>query len=550
MLSLSLVARVLRGEIKSLKSFSIYAGEFSMTYTNQDRIESMLSMNGKTGEASVLKSLLLSFLTYKSKDLFKGVWKYLFWCLRGNISLTHLDLGLSHVHEESFRDLMGLLQVNLTIRGIDASRTTWARDGKAAQIQEALNQNQQRAVYMSVFREAKLAFGDAKAGRLFLCSSHRAGKTKLRQTLMRIVQGRSWLGNKWSELWRTQGIKVECLQNDDKMQISVWDLAGQGIFRTLQNVLFPQTSNFCVFLFVYSTFCEKTSSNKGESCFQIELEEWLSFITSNTKVTGHNRPQVLVVISHKDKTKSSSLTWAHSIVDELTGRFAKFVDLQPIQECFHVDARKKKQAIHLKNHIFEIFKKLLSEKSPRVPQLCLQLSSLLVPNTNVNKSCLILPFQKFHEFCAPTLTQYIPYSSACAFDHSKIMDSIIFYLNDVGSIVHIHNLDYIIVDPNWLTNTLLGELVALGQDFQAQESRSSHKTLSSDSYTSNNGFVSETVFARLIEEFLRKQPHGQKGVDREVLENILINLDLCFKLEDTSQYFIPSFIREHASKEE
>ncbi|OAE22306.1 hypothetical protein AXG93_1504s1160 [Marchantia polymorpha subsp. ruderalis] len=167
--------RVLRGEIKSLKSFSIFAGEFSMTDTNQDRIESMLSMNGKTGEASVLKSLLLSFLTYKSKDLFKGVWKYLFWCLRGNISLTHLDLGLSHVHEESFRDLMGLLQVNLTIRGIDASRTTWARDGKAAQIQEALNQNQQRAVYMSVFREAKLAFGYAKAGRLFLCGSHRAG---------------------------------------------------------------------------------------------------------------------------------------------------------------------------------------------------------------------------------------------------------------------------------------------------------------------------------------------------------------------------------------
>ncbi|OAE26060.1 hypothetical protein AXG93_3437s1190 [Marchantia polymorpha subsp. ruderalis] len=39
-------------------------------------------------------------------------------------------------------------------------------------------------------------------------------------------------------------------------------------------------------------------------------------------------------------------------------------------------------------------------------------------------------------------------------------------------------------------------------------------------------------------------------LDRKVLENILINLDFCFKLEDSSQYFIPSFIPEHASKEE
>ncbi|OAE27258.1 hypothetical protein AXG93_59s1010 [Marchantia polymorpha subsp. ruderalis] len=74
--------------------------------------------------------------------------------------------------------------------------------------------------------------------------------------------------------------------------------------------------------------------------------------------------------------------------------------------------------------------------------------------------------------------------------------------------------------------------------------------MSRDSNTSKDGFVSESVFARLIEEFLRKQPRGQKGVNRELLEKILINLDLCFKLEDTSQYFIPSFIPEHASMEE
>lgn len=100
------------------------------------------------------------------------------------------------------------------------------------------------------------------------------------------------------------------------------------------------------------------------------------------------------------------------------------------------------------------------------------------------------------------------------------MKSIISYLNDVGSIVSISHLDYIIVDPNWLTNTLLGELVALGQNFQAQDSGSSHQKMSNHSYVSKDGFVGESDFNWLIEEFRQNQPHG---VERQVLKDILIN---------------------------
>ncbi|BFI18119.1 hypothetical protein MPTK1_6g12745 [Marchantia polymorpha subsp. ruderalis] len=542
MLSLNLLGRVLRGENTSLKSLSISARDKKIITF------SILPMDGKSREPSVLKRLELSV---RSKYLTEGAWEGLVCCMRGN-HLTHLDLSDSELHEGAFRDLMGVLQVNLALQEIEVSRTSWASDGKAAQIQEGLNRNQKRAVYMSAFREAKLAFGDAKAGRLFLCGSPRAGKTQLRKTLMSINQGKSWLGitsvfNKWDALWRTKGIEVEVLQNNDKMQISVWDLAGQWIFHTLQNVLFPQTNSFCVFLFVYSPFCEKTSSYKPVSCFRLELEDWLSFITSSIQVTGHDLPQVFVVISHKDKAKYNSLAWAYPIVEKLTKRFANFVDLRPIQECFHVDARKKKQVIPLNCQIFENFNKLLKEKSPQVPQLCTQLTSLLVTNTKKNKSCPLWDSKNFHDFCAPSLTQYIPSSSAHSDDHSRIMESIISYLNDVGSIIYIPNLDYIIVEPNWLTNTFLGELIALGQHFQAQECEYSCRT---SSYTSKDGIVSDSVFAQLIEEFLRNQPDEQRGVDKEKLENILVNLDLCFKLKDTSQYFIPSFIPEHASMEE
>ncbi|OAE34734.1 hypothetical protein AXG93_3886s1000 [Marchantia polymorpha subsp. ruderalis] len=193
MLSLNLLGRVLRGEIKSLESLFIVADDPCTSGTNQDRMGSILSMNGKSGETSVLKRL--SLFVY-NKDVFKGVWKDLLQCLRGNTSLTHLDLSdnpevfkykhlpESKLDEEVFRDLMGLLQVNLTLEKIDVRGTSWETDGKASQIQEALKQNRKRAIYMSVFREAKLTFGAAKAGRLFLCGSPRADPNWLTNTFL------------------------------------------------------------------------------------------------------------------------------------------------------------------------------------------------------------------------------------------------------------------------------------------------------------------------------------------------------------------------------
>ncbi|OAE22667.1 hypothetical protein AXG93_2675s1000 [Marchantia polymorpha subsp. ruderalis] len=537
MSALNLLGSVLRGEIKSIKTFGLHQSFSFTSGGNRKSTEGILSMNGKTGETSVLRRLEMKL---ESEDIFKGVWKQLLQCLRRNTSVTSLSLFLvfDGGFKEEFRDLMALLQVNLTLREIDVRRTPWATDGKAALIEAALEQNQKRAEYMTAFREARLQLGDAKAGRLFLCGSPRAGKTQLRRTLMKIVQDKIWIRETLDKLSRTKGIEVEFLQNDDQMQISIWDFAGQWIFRTLQNVLFPQTNDFCVFLFVYSPFCEETSSLKQDSCFRTELESWLTFISSSTKVMGHNLPQVLVVISHKDKIESTSLTWAHTIVEELKIRFANYVNLCPSQDFLYLDARKKKQVRPLKIHIFEMFKKLLSENSPQIPHLCFQLSSRLLSNIKKNKTCPLWSLKKFHDFCNSSLKQLILPSSV---DHPRLYNSLISYLNDVGSIIYIPNLDHIVVDPNWLTNSFLGELIAIGQHFQAQAS--------CEEYTSKDGFVSESVFSRLMEAFLKKQPRLQ-NVHRELLEKILFNLDLAFKLKESSQYFIPSFIREYASMEQ
>lgn len=110
MLSFNLLGRVLRGEVKSINFLDIAADVVRISGSNQDRMEGILSMNGKTGETSVLKSLLIRYLDGVQVSL---LWKQLFWCLRGNTSLTLLDLYYSELHDEDFRDLMDLLQVNL-----------------------------------------------------------------------------------------------------------------------------------------------------------------------------------------------------------------------------------------------------------------------------------------------------------------------------------------------------------------------------------------------------------------------------------------------------
>ncbi|OAE26059.1 hypothetical protein AXG93_3437s1180 [Marchantia polymorpha subsp. ruderalis] len=179
MSALNFVDRVLRGDIKSLKSLilvlKIEAGSCP-SGSDEHSKNGGVTMEGKT-ETSVLESLKLFA---QSKDIFKAVWKDLLPGLQGNTSLTRLDLSNSELDDEAFRDLMRLLQGNSALQEIIVSGTSWASDGKALQIHRALQnkneKNKERAVYMSVFGEANLKFGDAKAGRLFLCGSPRAGE--------------------------------------------------------------------------------------------------------------------------------------------------------------------------------------------------------------------------------------------------------------------------------------------------------------------------------------------------------------------------------------
>ncbi|KAG6542536.1 hypothetical protein Mapa_016007 [Marchantia paleacea] len=145
----NLLEQAWSGKVKSLKSLRLNFPPSSNELLHLTRFVRALG----NGEPSTLKKLDLSFF---NGNLLPGVWKQLFGCMRGNTSLGHLGLlGCKGLDEEAFKDLMGLLQVNLTLQSITVRGTSWEKDGKAALIQEALRQNKKRAAHVSVFKDAK-----------------------------------------------------------------------------------------------------------------------------------------------------------------------------------------------------------------------------------------------------------------------------------------------------------------------------------------------------------------------------------------------------------
>ncbi|BBN06834.1 hypothetical protein MPTK1_3g24280 [Marchantia polymorpha subsp. ruderalis] len=153
--ALNFVGNVLRGNITSLESLILFFNCSCPPGSNPNGMGSILPMDENLRDTSVLKRLRLFV---QEKDTLKVVWKCLLECLRDNTSVTQLDLSDSELDEEAFTDLMELLQVNLTLQKIDVSLTSWETDGKAAQVQGALEQNQKRAQLLQQARPPRLTY--------------------------------------------------------------------------------------------------------------------------------------------------------------------------------------------------------------------------------------------------------------------------------------------------------------------------------------------------------------------------------------------------------
>ncbi|KAG6556509.1 hypothetical protein Mapa_001835 [Marchantia paleacea] len=483
-------------------------------------------------------------------------------CLRANTSVKNFVLqyktpGL-YSDEDDFKELMEVLQVNLTLSSIHIRGFHGRSNGKMIQIQEALHQNQKQSSFFSVFREAKFDFEKAKAGRIFLCGSPYAGKTQLRDSMMQVLKRRSFAGRVRDKvkakfrLLRTKGIEVELLMDDEDMKISVWDLAGQWVFRALQDLLFPRTNQASVFVFIFSPYeshkdpvtKKRLRKSDPHASLKQELEKWLRFIVSNSHITRRLLPQVLVVCTHQDKLKKDKYDWdPQPILDEFRIRFQSVLDLcsQSDSKSYMIDATDLTQVERVTTSLQQLIKDMLKRRSLIVPKVCTQLITRLTGAQRYEKvNCSpVWSFSDFQEFCVadPALECISSKDS-----RRTVIEAVASYMHDVGAIVKIPGKvqgdeDLMVVDPGWLSRDFLGELISMGHNFQVPECENSRNM--------TDGFVDAYEFDERVKKVLQSQANMEKKIQGEVIEKLMTRLDLCYKLtmeEGGSKFFIPTII--------
>ncbi|KAL3689943.1 hypothetical protein R1sor_016252 [Riccia sorocarpa] len=547
---------------------------------------------------------------YPSPTALEDCCAQLFHHLRENTSIIALDLsGTKGLNDENFRDLMDLLQVNFILREVELGRTKWSKEGKGALVKAALDRNAKLAGYFSVFGAAQLSFDGAKAGPIFLCGLPFVGKTQLKVTMMECLgktsRSESLFWNSWTNiketvarlvpaLRRTEGIEVELFYDKEAMTISIWDFAGQEVFRPLQNILFPKISQACIFICVFNPMNivnGKIIGLKGNvhAAFAEELRRWLRFVFSNTQITGRIRPQVIVIITHKDKLENGnmrrlSFSELEKIVKKLQRDFQKVVELCP--QCsgqegkllYHVNATIKQDLEPIKNLVISSMKDVLSRKSPKVPQVCSELVSQLLKRPTDVQNKPLWPCEELYKFCSTksALRSLIDVTKG---GRGKLLHAIASYMHDAGAVCmtprallehrdnnswgflpryrkikikmkHRDNLHsdvdsddgsessdthckkLAVVDLNWLTQNLLGQLITIG-----------HATPVTQSHVDADGFLNTQQLEDVLHHVLSLQK--DKDVDIEMVKELLLELDLCYCLEretEGKRYFFMAML--------
>ncbi|KAL3687230.1 hypothetical protein R1sor_013539 [Riccia sorocarpa] len=595
------------------------------------------------GANTSVRSLRLLFQgvdgTEMSPTVLEDFWGHLFHHLRENTSIRILALTYSKgLNEENFRDLMDLLQVNFILRDVKLKHTQWGRDGKSALVQAALERNAKLAGYFSVLGAAQLSFDGAKAGRIFLCGLPFAGKTQLKVTMMECLGKTSRSESlTWSKIketvvrWvpalrRTEGIEVELFYDKEAMTISIWDFAGQQIFRPLQNILFPKISQACVFLFVFNPFNkvdEKIIRLKENvhDAFADELRSWLRFIVSNTQITGRIRPQVIVVITHKDKLENRdmrllSLPELEKIVKKLQREFEEVVELCPEGSgkegklVYHINATLKEDLEPIKNLVISSMKDVLSKKSPKIPRVCSELVSHLLKRPTDIQNKPLWPCEELYEFCSSN-SELLSHIDVTEKERGKVLHAIASYMHDAGAVCmtpralmeHVGNSDdgsnsvydsdasddgsnsvydsdgsddgsspvydsdggsnsgydsdgsdddsdnsdtdckkLAVVDLNWLTQKLLGQLITIG-----------HSTQMIQDGVHADGLLNTQQLKGVLDGVLSLQK--DKDVDSQMVKELLLELDLCYCLERVTEtkaktnryFFMPMLFGEEST---
>ncbi|KAG6551196.1 hypothetical protein Mapa_007432 [Marchantia paleacea] len=491
-----------------------------------------------------------------------GEWSHLLRSLRTNTRLQKLSVVAEILEDDmTFRELMALSHVNSTLKTVDFPDVSTRFQQRKAAIKESFRCKAKRQAYLA---ELRVILGSSSlthptCGRVFLCGTPMAGKTALAHCAMQLDT--PWYTRAMKKMLRgTLGIEIHVLKNDAKMQVSLWDLGGQEIFRALQQYLFPKLNTACVFVFVFSLYDrdEKQLKQNLEEEFEEDFLYWLKFITSNTEVTGFNLPTVMVVLTHKDKTEkktspreqtrvSNYIGMAEQIVSKLQREFGDVLNIYPTVYC--VNARHREDVRPIVTQIFRTMEGLFTEKPFDVPEACCRVSQHIFKWASENEKRPVITHEEFSTICMeahPALKSLL--QNPPGPDGFKVLQAIASYLQDAGTIIRLRDSDLLVANPNWLTNVFLGRLIGMGQGFQqaAESNPGAENPISSD------GFLSQFQFNTFVVDNLLQQlqTDGYTRFNLKNVQSLLESLDLCYKvsgINGESRFFLPTLVKVESS---
>jgi len=265
---------------------------------------------------------------------------------------------------------------------------------------------------------------------------------------------------------RTRGIQINVLVDDVDQKISIWDLAGQEEYHAFHDRIIPDLSiqgNVCYFVLVCSPFDRKNGQKKNPNDIHDEICCWLRFISSNTKRSLNSPTQVLVVLTNGDKGFQYDKPLVETRLRDLKQKFATFVDLSPTRHL--INAHFFREAKVVVNEVMQNCASIL-KRVPHIYEACMKVQHGLSEWNRKHPYEPIVTMKAFENDIVHKVEPNLRNLKVEGESNLKPHVAIAMFLHDAGEVIYFKDEDFVVVNPNWFCNEVMGHLITLHGDVE------------------------------------------------------------------------------------
>ncbi|KAG0582991.1 hypothetical protein KC19_3G100200 [Ceratodon purpureus] len=399
-----------------------------------------------------------------------------------------------------------------------------------------------------------------ESSRVFLCGLPYAGKTQLRTTFgkeHRLLK----LLNRHRNIPRTCGIEVTSI--DARVaKFSFWDFGGQVDYHFLHDLFIPSNcesgGSFVILcslvvkegkMIIFKDGRKKKATFKGSDVIEEELEYWLRFIVSNSKISEKFKPFISLVFTHLDFASKGDIANIKKSVEDIVELKLKLKFGNSIQISFgpgwsFIDARAKESVKPLLQGLADNAQKM-SEDGPRVYRLCVEVEKILMEWNKDNPKRPLIKMYEFEQLCEKSLSIY---RSKIGKHFQDICKAVALALHDSGNVIYFESLNFVVVRPNWFCHDIMGRILSLDA--------MSATLYKEKPMADENGFVKKEMLEQILDGSyddgsIRKREREVEGILVDDLIQVMKEMNLCYEVAAQDRrydggLFIPATLRNKA----